>query len=100
MNDESHGPSSPLARAAIMEVLDTQLWENDPPETRRTLTRLLSGGIEREVSRRLLGCVIAGEVYAAMRTREGFDRGRFVSRLELLPAMPWAEGEDAEEEHE
>ena len=80
--------------AAFLEVLDNQLRDNDPPETRATVERLSGLGIEPEEVRRLVACVIAAEIYAVVRTRQGFDRERFVSRLKMLPDMRWMDDED------
>jgi hypothetical protein len=74
-----------------MDVLDNQLRDNDPPETRHTFERLKAEGIEDDEARRLLGCVIAGEIFAVMKTKQAFDRERFTSRLGMLPEMPWME---------
>ena len=81
----------PVLRAALMDVLDNQIRDNDPPETRATLERLLALGIDREEARRLLGCVIASELFDVMKSNTPFDRKRFVTRLHSLPAMPWAD---------
>jgi hypothetical protein len=81
----------PMLRAALMDVLDNQLRDNDPPETRATLERLLALGSDREEARRLLACVIASEIFDVMKSNTPFDRERFVTRLHLLPAMPWAD---------
>jgi len=84
----------PELNAAILEVLDNQLRDHDPPETGQTLERLIESGIDRAEARRLIACVIAAEIVAVMKTGRGFDRERFVARLHDLPAMPW----DAEED--
>src|SRR5262249_14912586 len=72
-------------------MLDTQLRDGDPPETGATFTRLLGEGVEEKEARRLIGCVIAAEIFAVMKSKKSFDRERFVGRLETLPEMPWQE---------
>ena len=87
--------AQPLSQwAAVLEVLDNQLRDHDPPETRATLHRLLDLGTDENEARRLIACVIAAEIVDVMRTSRPFDRGRFVARLHQLPAMPWASDED------
>jgi hypothetical protein len=88
---ENQSKQGPFLRAALMDVLDYQLRENDPPETRQTFERLKAEDIEDDETRRLLGCVIAGEIFAVMKTKQAFDRERFTSRLRMLPEMPWLE---------
>jgi hypothetical protein len=60
---------SQLANAAVMEVLDNQLRNNDPPETRAIYERLKQKGIDEAVTRRLLACVIAAEIYDVMKNQ-------------------------------
>jgi hypothetical protein len=76
-----------------MEVLDNQLRDGDPPETRETYKRLRREGIDEEETRRLLACVIANEIFDIVKNNSPFSRERFVSRLATLPEMPW-EDED------
>jgi hypothetical protein len=83
---------SQLAKAAIMEVLDFQLGNNDPPETRATYERLKQKGIDEAESRRLLACVIAAEIYDVMKNKSPFNRARFTERHSALPDTPWMEG--------
>src|SRR5262245_2350775 len=82
---------NPMVQAALPDVLDTQLPDQDPPETRATLERLLGEGVDEDEARRLIGCVIAAEIFAVMKSKKPFDRERFVGRLATLPEMPWLE---------
>jgi hypothetical protein len=58
---------------------------------KNVVTTCLAAGIARDEARRLIGCVIAAEILAVMKTKTPFDRKRFVEWLDQLPAMPWAE---------
>src|SRR3546814_9666177 len=60
---------SDTARNAIFEILDNQLAQGSPPEVRETLDRLLAAGHPEEEARRLLGCVIASEVFADRKSK-------------------------------
>jgi len=87
---KSTGPKpNPYLSQAIMEVLDNQLKANDPPETKQTHERLLGEGIPKEEARRLIGSVIAAEIYHVMKNKEPFNRDRFVRRLNGLPDTSW-----------
>ena len=92
-NNEAEG--GPQLKAAILEVLDNQLRDDDPPETRATLERLLASGIAPDEARRHIACVIAAEVFDVMRNGSPFDRERYISRLARLPEEPWFDDEDA-----
>jgi hypothetical protein len=80
---------SPLAKAAIMEVLDNQLRNNDPPETRLTYERLKQKGIDEAETRRLLACVIAAEIFDVLKNESAFNLARFTERLSGLPDTSW-----------
>ena len=43
--------TNPRLKAAFMEVVDNQIRDNDPPETRETLNRLISEGMSKEDAR-------------------------------------------------
>jgi hypothetical protein len=44
-----------------MDIIDNQVRDNTPPETRRTLERLVAAGHTLEDARRLIGCVVSTE---------------------------------------
>ncbi len=86
-------PFNPVLQAAIYEILDNQIRDNDPPETKDTLDRLLGQGIDRNEARRLIACVIVGEIFNVMKQDKPYDRVRYVGRLAGLPATPWLDEE-------
>ena len=88
---ESEG--NPYLRAAIMEVVENQLRNNDPPQTRQTLRRLIEAGYSEEEAKRLIGCVVSAEIFDVLKKNEPFNLERFVKALNKLPEMPWAEEE-------
>jgi hypothetical protein len=88
---ESEG--NPYLRAAIMEVVENQLRNNDPPQTRQTFRRLIEAGYSEEEAKRLIGCVVSAEIFDVLKKNEPFNLERFVKALNKLPEMPWAEEE-------
>ncbi|MDZ7828687.1 MAG: hypothetical protein U5K33_04075 [Halofilum sp. (in: g-proteobacteria)] len=80
---------SEQARAAIFEAVDSQLKDRDPPETAETLDRLLEEGHSRDEAYRLIGCVLADELFQIMKHEREYDRARYVQLLQNLPALPW-----------
>ena len=75
-------------RQAIMEVVENQLRDNDPPETGETLNRLMREGHSKADAKRLIGAVVAVEVYSILKFREQFNQPRFVAALRKLPELP------------
>lgn len=81
------------ARAAIFEVIENQIRDNDPPETRKTFERLLGTGHSGAEAKRLIACVLAAELFDVMKSDKPYDNARYVSKLERLPELPWEEDE-------
>ena len=74
-------------RELLLEVVENQIKGGDPPETKSTLERLVSQGIERKEAKRLIACVIAGEMFDILKSQEPFNRQRFVDALDRLPVL-------------
>ena len=85
--------TNPHLRAAMMEVVENQIRNNDPPQTEQTLQRLVGDGNSEEEAKRLIACVVSAEIFDVLKNQEPFDLDRFVKGLINLPALPW----DAEE---
>jgi hypothetical protein len=84
---------NPHLRAAIMEVVENQLRDNDPPQTQQTFNRLIEAGCSENKAKRLIACVVSTEIFDVLKKNEPFDLDRFVKGLNNLPAMPWNEEE-------
>ena len=76
-------------RKAILEVINTQIRENDPPETKQALIRLQAQGFSEEEALRLIGYVVAAEVFSVLKENRQYDREKFISALNNLPGLPW-----------
>lgn len=80
--------ANPQLAAAVLEIVDTQLREGAPPETRRTFDRLVEAGYSPEGARQLIAHVVVREIFTVMARGERYDMARFVAALERLPALP------------
>jgi len=80
--------TNPHLRAAFLEVVDNQLRDNNPPETKETLDRLKAEGYSTEDAKLLLAQAVAVEAYLIMKTQAPFNRDRFVRNLKALPQEP------------
>ena len=78
----------PYLKAAIMEVVENQLRDNKPPETRQTFARLLSLGIPEGEAKQMIGRVVVMEIFEVLKRGEEFNHSRFVAALDRLPDMP------------
>jgi hypothetical protein len=84
---------NPYVRAAIIEVVENQIRDNDPPQTSQTFQRLMAAGHSEKEAKRLIGCVVSAEIYDVLKKKEPFNLERFVKGLDNLPAMPWDDEE-------
>lgn len=74
-----------------MDIVDNQLRDNTPPETRQTLDRLLAEGHTLEDARRLIACAVSTAVYDILTEHRPFDESAYVAALQRLPILPWEE---------
>ncbi len=65
-------PNSYL-NATVMEIVENQLRDGDPPETKVTFDRLLTEGHDEDEARRLIGCVVVSEIFDIMKNNEPFN---------------------------
>lgn len=76
--------TNPYLKETILEVVENQLRENNPPETRQTLERLLAAGHTRQVAVELIGSVVVGEIWQMLHERQPFDHARYKAALDKL----------------
>ena len=82
-------PGNPHLRRAILEVVENQLRDGTPPETRATLERLMAEGCTRDNAIEYIGCVVSAEICDVLNNREPFNEDRYVAALRALPRLPW-----------
>jgi hypothetical protein len=80
---------NPVLHATIMEIVDNQLRDGTPPETRATLDRLMADGMPEKEARRLIACVVTSEVFDVVKSGQPYQEARFVAALRALPRLPW-----------
>ena len=78
-----------IVNEAILEVVENQLRNGDPPETRQTYERLVKSGYSDEEARDLIGCVVVSELLDVVKNHRPYDHERYVAALKRLPTLPW-----------
>jgi chaperonin GroEL (HSP60 family) len=68
-------------REAILEVINIQ-----------TLTRLRNQGFSEEEALRLIGYVVAAEVFSVLKENRQYTLGKYIAALNDLPKLPWEKG--------
>lgn len=81
--------SAHMVHDALMEIVDHQLRDNDPPETKQTLERLMVAGYPESESCKMIACVVLTEIYDVLKYKRDFDRAAFIAALHRLPTLPW-----------
>ena len=81
--------TNPELGKMILEVVENQIRDNDPPETKQTIERLKADGYTADEARRMVATAVTVELFHIMRDREMFNRKRFVWNLAHLPREPW-----------
>ncbi len=81
-------PHRDLLRGQILEVVENQLRDNEPPETSATLTRLMTEGHSEHEAKKLIGCVVLAEMFEVLQEGRVYDRDRYVAALAALPEIP------------
>ena len=76
---------------AVIEIVENQINDNNPPRVKETLMRLMLQGIEREEAMQFIACALCVELVGVINDQETFNEERYNKNLDLLPEMPWEE---------
>jgi hypothetical protein len=89
-------PSRRIVREGILEAVDVQVRDGDPPETREALRRLERDGISTEDARILIGRVLAAEMFEIVKHKREFNPRRYARALQALPRELYYDDESEE----
>lgn len=76
--------TNPYLKAAILEVVEKQLRENNPPKIQQTPKRLLAAGYTRQTASELIGSAVVEEFWQMLHERKPFDPVRYKRALDKL----------------
>lgn len=82
-------PHNPELRRALLEIVENQLRDGTPPETRATLERLMGEGCSRENAVEYIACVVSSEIFDVLKNNQVYQEARYVAALRALPRLPW-----------
>lgn len=83
--------SNEILREELLQVVENQLKDNKPPETRTTYDRLLKTGISEADAKIYIAQCVAVEIFYVMKHQQPFNEKRFVQSLHNLPSEPFNE---------
>lgn len=75
---------NPRLKALILEVVDNQINDNDPPITRETMERLKVGGYTEKSAKEMIGSIVATYIYEIMKNGKNFDVAKYTRDLKRL----------------
>lgn len=75
------------AGEAMVEVIENQLADNNPPETKQTLERLMKLGESRENAIRYITTALSVEIFEALKHKEPYNSKRYLKNLKALPKL-------------
>jgi hypothetical protein len=75
---------NPVLHEQFHQIVEQQIRENNPRETKETLDRLIILGYSRHEAIHKIGAVVVEELFDVLKSREKFDRERFIDRLSRL----------------
>lgn len=68
----------------ILEVVDNQLRDNNPPKTREIYDRLMKAGYSSSESKEKIGAVVIEEIYDVMKEHQDYDEKKYEDALEEM----------------
>jgi hypothetical protein len=81
------------AGEAMVEAIENQIRDNDPPETKAALKRLMKLGETRENAIRYIACALSVEFFEMLQKNNPYDAARYAANLNALPELPYDENE-------
>jgi len=80
--------NDPILHAALMQIINRQIAENNPPETRQAFERLQGEGYSPEHARRMIGLLLARQMVRGLIYGTPADQEDFIESLRRLPEIP------------
>jgi len=76
-------------REQIFQIIENQLKDNDPPETKSTYDRLINEGFDDFRTRQMIGQCIAVELFEIFKFGKPYNNERYIKNLRKLPKEPF-----------
>lgn len=80
--------SEDITRDEYLEIIENQINDKDPIETKKTFERLVNEGFSEEEAKNLLADCIAIEIVDVIQNGKNFNKLRYVLNLANLPKAP------------
>jgi type IV secretory pathway component VirB8 len=81
-NDDSG--YNPRLKKLVIEVVEKQMKDNNPPITNITFHRLIADGYTEQAAKEKIAAVVVGHIYDAMKYNKPFDEEKYAKELSKL----------------
>ena len=68
----------------ILEVVNNQLKDNDPPAAKQAYVKLLNTGYSASEAKEKIGAVVLEEIYDVMKENQPYDEKRYTEALDEM----------------
>ena len=75
---------NPRLKRLIIEVVENQMRDNNPPMTNITYQRLLSEGYTKQQAKEKIAVIVANHIYYAMKYDKPYSEEQYVKELSEL----------------
>jgi hypothetical protein len=76
-------------RQLIFQIIDNQIRDENPPETKQTFNRLVKMGYSNMDAKKYIGQCVAVEIFNITKHHQPFDKERYLQNLSKLPEAPF-----------
>lgn len=76
-------------REQIFEIINNQLRDNKPPETKTTYNRLQKQRYNDFQTRQMIGQCLAVELFGILKHGKPYNNERYIKNLKALPKEPF-----------
>ena len=76
--------TNPRLKKLLLEVVENQLRNNDPPITRITFDRLISDGYTKVEAKERIAAAVIGQIYDMLRDGKSFNLEEYESELNSI----------------
>jgi hypothetical protein len=81
INKEKESSINPFLKENIMKIVENQIRDGNPKETKATLNRLMCLGFSREQAILKIGSIVAEEIYDILNKENCFNEKRYIKKL-------------------
>jgi hypothetical protein len=81
--------SNEKVREQVLVVVENQIKENKPPETKATYDRLRKDGFNDLDTKQMMAQCLVVEIFDAVRHGQPYDKKRYIKNLKKLPEEPF-----------